>query len=187
MIAFSCPHCGAQLQVKPSMAGKSKPCPGCSKIIQAPADGSASASDSGKKSGARSASDSGKKSGARSAAKTPTVCSAAQETVSSPLKSSALAEYPFLAPPEGPEELGRLGPYIIRNVLGTGAMGIVFLAEHASLKRMVALKVMKPSLATHADFHRRFLPKPNWPRPSNTNTSSPFTRSATIAACPTWP
>jgi len=143
MIAFSCPHCGAQLQMKPSQAGKTKPCPGCSRVIQAPAAGSSSLS--------------GPKSGTRSGNQTATVCSTAEETVASSSKTGVLAEYSFLAPPEGPEELGRLGPYAIRKVLGTGAMGIVFQAQDVGLKRMVALKVMKPSLAAHADFHRRFL------------------------------
>jgi serine/threonine protein kinase len=67
------------------------------------------------------------------------------------------ADFAFLAPPQEVDELGRLGPYLIRKVLGTGAMGIVFEAQDAQLKRLVALKVMKPSLAAQADFHRRFL------------------------------
>jgi serine/threonine protein kinase len=36
-------------------------------------------------------------------------------------------------------------------------MGVVFQAEDPHLKRMVALKVLRPSLAASADFHRRFL------------------------------
>jgi serine/threonine protein kinase len=36
-------------------------------------------------------------------------------------------------------------------------MGIVFQAQDAQLKRLVALKVMKPSLAAQDDYHRRFL------------------------------
>src|SRR5262245_21149263 len=31
----------------------------------------------------------------------------------------------FLAPPQGPDELGRLGGFAIRRVLGYGGMGIV--------------------------------------------------------------
>src|SRR5262249_1401385 len=58
---------------------------------------------------------------------------------------------------EGPDELARLGPYLIRKVLGTGAMGIVFQAEDPHLRRLVALKVLKPSLAAYDEFHRRFL------------------------------
>jgi serine/threonine protein kinase len=36
-------------------------------------------------------------------------------------------------------------------------MGVVFEAEDPHLKRPVALKVMRPSLAANAEFHRRFL------------------------------
>ena len=53
--------------------------------------------------------------------------------------------------------MGRLGPYRILKVLGTGAMGVVFQAEDPQLKRIVALKVMRPSLAASAECHRRFL------------------------------
>src|SRR5262249_44545619 len=66
-------------------------------------------------------------------------------------------DYPFLASPKGPDELGRLGPYRILKVLGTGAMGVVFHAEDPNLRRPVALKVMRPHLAASAEFHRRFL------------------------------
>ena len=38
-------------------------------------------------------------------------------------------------------------------------MGVVFQAEDPHLRRLVALKVMRPSLAGSAEFHRRFLRK----------------------------
>jgi serine/threonine protein kinase len=53
--------------------------------------------------------------------------------------------------------MGRLGPYRVLKVLGAGAMGVVFQAEDPHLRRLVALKVMRPSLASSAEFHRRFL------------------------------
>ena len=64
--------------------------------------------------------------------------------------------YPFLAPPRGPGELGWLGPYRILNLLGEGAMGLVFHAEDSVLKRPVALKVLRPELASDDAFRRRF-------------------------------
>jgi serine/threonine protein kinase len=126
------------------MAGQMRPCPGCSRTVQMPAAGASSASGSAK----------------RSAAKQQTLAptsTASGETIPTDIKLAPPSDYPFLAPPEGPEEMGRLGNYLIRKVLGTGAMGIVFEAQDIHLKRLVALKVMKPSLAAHADFHRRFL------------------------------
>ena len=50
----------------------------------------------------------------------------------------------FLAPPVESDEIGRLGPYRILKLLGMGGMGMVFLAEDISLRRPVALKVMRP-------------------------------------------
>src|SRR5262249_24446565 len=66
-------------------------------------------------------------------------------------------DYPFLAPPQAADELGRLGPYRVLSVLGTGAMGVVFQAEDPDLRRPVALKIMRPSLAASDEHHRRFL------------------------------
>ncbi len=85
---------------------------------------------------------------------------AAQDTAPPLPDSPRLApspDYPFLAPPQEADELGRLGPYRVLKVLGTGAMGVVFQADDPHLRRAVALKVMRPSLASSPEFHRRFL------------------------------
>ncbi len=68
----------------------------------------------------------------------------------------ASENYDFLSPPQGPEELGRLGPYRLLNILGIGGMGLVFQAEDTQLQRRVALKVVKPGLATSASARERF-------------------------------
>lgn len=65
--------------------------------------------------------------------------------------------YSFLSPPVDKDEIGRLGMYRIRKLLGKGGMGMVFLAEDLSLCRPVALKVIKPSLQTDAQAWPRFL------------------------------
>lgn len=65
--------------------------------------------------------------------------------------------YDFLAPPEGPGEIGRLGPYRVRKLLGIGGMGVVFLAEDPQLRRPVALKTLNRSLAAHPAARQRFL------------------------------
>jgi serine/threonine protein kinase len=65
--------------------------------------------------------------------------------------------FAFLAPPAGPDELGRLGPYRILKVLGAGGMGVVFQAEDVKLRRRVALKAMLPALAVNPNARERFL------------------------------
>ncbi len=63
----------------------------------------------------------------------------------------------FLAPPQQPDEIGRLGPYRVLKKLGAGGMGMVLLAEDAMLKRKVALKVMLPNIAVNPQARERFL------------------------------
>ncbi len=63
-----------------------------------------------------------------------------------------------LFPPEKPDEIGRIGPYRLLQVLGSGGMGVVFKAEVRLLQhRMAALKIMLPSLARSATARERFL------------------------------
>ncbi len=49
------------------------------------------------------------------------------------------------------------GRYRIIKTLGEGGMGTVFLAEHALIKRRVAMKLLHPELATDADVVERFM------------------------------
>jgi serine/threonine protein kinase/Leucine-rich repeat (LRR) protein len=65
--------------------------------------------------------------------------------------------FDFMAPPQGPDELGRLGAYRILKILGAGGMGVVFLAEDVQLKRPVALKVLKAGVADKPGANERFL------------------------------
>lgn len=60
-------------------------------------------------------------------------------------------------PAQLPDEIGRLGNYRVLRQLGHGGMSFVFLAEDLTLRRPVALKVMKPELAADHDGTQRFL------------------------------
>ncbi|HVK10632.1 MAG TPA: serine/threonine-protein kinase, partial [Gemmataceae bacterium] len=69
----------------------------------------------------------------------------------------AVADFAFLSPPLGPGELGRLGGYRVLELLGAGGMGLVFRAEDPTLRRPVALKVMRPELLDRPHAAERFL------------------------------
>jgi serine/threonine protein kinase len=62
----------------------------------------------------------------------------------------------LLSPPQGPGEIGRLGGYRVLRLLGAGGMGVVFEAEDIQLKRLVALKAMKPGVGANPIQRQRF-------------------------------
>jgi hypothetical protein len=55
------------------------------------------------------------------------------------------------------DEIGRLGEYRVLQLLGQGAMGMVFRAEDPGLTRILALKVMLPAVAAMPENRERFL------------------------------
>jgi eukaryotic-like serine/threonine-protein kinase len=64
---------------------------------------------------------------------------------------------PTIASPQEPDLTGRkLGDYRLLRRLGRGGMGVVYLADQESLRRQVAIKVLRPSLATDASYVQRF-------------------------------
>ena len=77
----------------------------------------------------------------------------------SPSLSAPVNEEPldFLTSSDQPGELGRFGGYRVLRVLGSGGMGIVFEAEDTQLRRPVALKVLRPMLASSGSARKRFL------------------------------
>jgi eukaryotic-like serine/threonine-protein kinase len=56
----------------------------------------------------------------------------------------------------GSSSPSRLGDYLITRLIGGGGMGLVYEAEHESLKSRVALKVMHPRFRTDSKYLRRF-------------------------------
>jgi formylglycine-generating enzyme required for sulfatase activity len=179
MLTFTCPSCQKNLSVKEALAGKQVKCPGCGQVIAAPAKtavapaaaapavtdprgmteiaplppsaGAGSAAEKPMISPV-SATDSGKKP-TYPPSSTPGGSGAPEGSVAG--HDSSLTD--FLAPPQAPDELGRLGKYRILKVLGHGGMGVVFQAEDPKLKRAVAIKAMLPALAASASAGKRFL------------------------------
>jgi phosphate ABC transporter phosphate-binding protein len=50
----------------------------------------------------------------------------------------------------------RIGAYEVLDLLGKGAMGTVYKARHRTMKRVTAIKVLSPEVATQATFAQRF-------------------------------
>ncbi len=65
----------------------------------------------------------------------------------------------------------RLGDYTLLRELGRGGMGIVYEAEHESLKNRVALKVMHPRFRADRAYLRRFQTEARRRRSCTTPTS----------------
>lgn len=141
MIVFPCPHCRQLLKVSPTLVGKRIKCPKCEQGADVPL-------------GATPASVSAV--GAPSAA-TRSLNDTRGGSTPDDLDGRATELYDFLSPPAAPGELGRLGPYRVLKVLGSGGMGVVFLAEDPHLERRLALKAMKPALAASESARKRFL------------------------------
>ena len=79
-----------------------------------------------------------------------------QASAAAPGGRPPLAEYTFLEPPRGEGEIGWLAHYRVRRLIGAGGMGLVFLAEDVHLNRPVALKVIRPELASVPEASARF-------------------------------
>jgi serine/threonine-protein kinase len=84
----------------------------------------------------------------------------AAEPAQQPPSFGRLRAMPSTTPPKGPSRdlIGRTigGKYVVRNVLGEGGMGTVFEAEHLTIGRSVAVKVLHPTQARKKDAVRRF-------------------------------
>jgi hypothetical protein len=72
------------------------------------------------------------------------------------LAEPTTAFHAVVGPDQGGALPDRLGGYLVRQQLGHGGMGVVYLGWQVSLSRAVALKVMNPQLARDPDFVARF-------------------------------
>jgi hypothetical protein len=160
MITFPCTRCGNGLYFPDERAGQEASCSTCGQPVQIPAYPVATPAagivlpetlppEPPRPADPREAETLPPEGGARDAARV------ARDTPSSAGGHPEL--YDFLAPAEGPGELGRLGSYRILRVLGAGGMGVVFQAQDVHLERMVAIKAMLPTLAVSASARQRFL------------------------------
>jgi serine/threonine protein kinase len=163
MIYFLCPHCGVKLKVKEDRARVERRCPKCGQPVRAPGTEAYDATpfQAVKIASAHAGQlvlDKEKRQPPAVASPAPDTVTAVTDTAPAPTaEGHNPASYPFLAPAQGPNELGRLDQYVVRKVLGVGAMGVVFQAEEPRLRRQVALKVMRPSLANIEEYRRRFV------------------------------
>ncbi|MEM7559683.1 MAG: serine/threonine-protein kinase, partial [Planctomycetota bacterium] len=66
-------------------------------------------------------------------------------------------QFPFLSKATRTGELGSVGRFGVRRLIGQGGMGFVFEAFDGNLERLFALKVIKPELAKRKENLERFI------------------------------
>ena len=74
-----------------------------------------------------------------------------------PIPALASLIQKILAPSDDDRMLGRLGPYEITGIIGSGGMGIVLKGHDRALDRFVAIKLLSPHLASSGAARQRFL------------------------------
>ncbi len=138
-LSFPCPGCAKTLKARAELFGKKLKCPNCKREVVVPAP----SANRAEQAEARTIGGQAPGRGNDTLAYEP---------------SSKDREYTeFLSAPQAPDELGRLGPYRVLQVLGAGGMGVVFRAEDPQLQRPVALKAMLPGLGSSSTARQRFL------------------------------
>jgi formylglycine-generating enzyme required for sulfatase activity len=175
MIPFSCGHCGNDLEVSDQLAGDSVQCPRCRQPAAVP---QLAVRSNSPPAFAKQRADPEKtlprkappdpeaptvaKTGGQvgdgndSAGGQTGVAAIGKGEAAREFRAPPVPRYDFLAPPEKPDEIGRLGPYRVLEVLGAGGMGVVFKALDPGLQRLVALKAMLPSQASDPSAKERF-------------------------------
>ena len=62
----------------------------------------------------------------------------------------------MLTPSDDPRAAGRIGPFEITGIVGSGGMGLVLKARDPALDRFVAIKILAPHLAASKTARKRF-------------------------------
>jgi serine/threonine protein kinase len=160
----TCTGCGAVLKPKTDLAGKKVRCPTCGAPVLIPAgpDSPAAPSQPGADGwntlGRRERVQPLESNELTAPTALPTAANADFRNADSGSDPTIDREaWDFLAPAQQPDEIGRLGAYRVLKVLGAGGMGVVFQAEDVALKRLVAIKAMRPALAASPTAKARFL------------------------------
>jgi serine/threonine protein kinase len=159
MISVPCPHCDDMVLVGDELAGQHCECPACGKTVAIPAASELAAATTAHQR-PPAPPPAVEPPSAAPGAPAPAVDPSGQTVADGAQKDAAgrareLTD--FLAAPQAPDEIGRLGPYRVLALLGRGGMGVVFRAEDPGLRRLVALKAMLPALADNESNRRRFL------------------------------
>ncbi|MGI9473171.1 MAG: serine/threonine-protein kinase [Rubripirellula sp.] len=79
-----------------------------------------------------------------------------EEAPVDPVSTQIRSVLQVLDPTDIPSSMGRLGPYEVTGVIGSGGMGIVLKGMDPSLDRIVAIKVLAPHLACSGAARQRF-------------------------------
>jgi hypothetical protein len=163
MLVLTCPGCSKKLQVNEKSAGKKAKCPSCGHVVAIPkavttVPGSTSSAPLLPEAVfADTPKPSLEATGTGSSAPDEDTLALHHDQKSGSEEDGNQELFDFLAPRQNDQELGRLGPYSILKVLGSGGMGVVFEALDPHLERHIGLKVMKPSLAPSEAARKRFV------------------------------
>jgi hypothetical protein len=158
-LVFACPSCGKRLKVKGELAGKAVKCPHCQQTLRIPAPSPGALTHAAPAATGTVSLDPLSLSAPSTVGGGEAASGAIEPRAGQfqPARSANREQYDFLTPARVPDELGRLGPYRVLQVLGAGGMGVVFRAEDPQLARLVALKAMLPALAISETARERFL------------------------------